>query len=108
MWPFHVLSLYLNGKLSLESGPEFPLRTSNGHGYHGYSFGVPKFVAWLHYAGDDSKFYRVIEFKRETPWYDHFFQHPFDVYVGTHVAIIDRATNKYKQTYHVQWCSIKV
>ena len=104
-----MISFLADGRVSLESGPEYKIRTSRGHGFHNYTVGCKTFDVWLHHAGDDASFWRILVCNMKDNWWSQWFgDDATDVYLMTHVAIFDKQTNNSRETYPVEWASIKI
>ena len=104
----HEMTLYYpNGIHTFDSGPSWPVRHSGMHGPNNFWPNCIRWVADLHFRGEDSRFRHRIVFVKRPRWYN---THA-SVYVGKRIATLHmegRDVVRVESHEPIEWCTVTV
>ena len=104
----HEMTLYYpNGIHTFDSGPSWPVQHSGMHGPNNFWPGCIRWVADLHFRGEDARFRHRISFEKRPQWY----RTKAGVYVGKRIAILHMEGNEVVRVDShppIEWCTVTV
>ena len=104
----HEMTLYYpNGLHTFDSGPSWPVRHSGMHGPNNFWPGCIRWVADLHFRGEDAGFRHRISFEKRPQWY----KTKAGVYLGKRIATLYMDGNEVARVEShepIEWCTVTV
>ena len=107
----HEITIYYaNGIHTFDSGPSWPVQHSGMHGPNSYWPGCLRWVADIHFRGEDARFRHRISFEKRPQWY----KTAAAVYVGKRVAILHMEDDGKRVAWidpdyrPIEWCTVTI